>query len=124
MQTDEELLILFQQDGDQNALASLYLRYTDLLYGVCLKYLSDAESAKDATMNLYTELVQKLPYQQISHFKSWLYVVAKNYCLMQLRSRGKHRTVELQLNDVQSEEFVHLDSVLEKEAELKKLKNV
>lgn len=122
-QTDEELLSLFQQDGDQNALASLYLRYTDLLYGVCLKYLSDAEAAKDATMNLYTELLQKLPYQQITHFKSWLYVVAKNYCLMQLRSRSKHRTVELQLHDVQSDEFLHLDSVLEKEAELKKLEN-
>ncbi len=120
-QTDEELLRQFQQDGDQNALAAWYLRYTDLLYGVCLKYLSDAEAAKDATMNLYTELLHKLPHQQISNFKGWLYVVAKNYCLMQLRSSRKHQTVELQLNDVQSEEFVHLDSVLEKEAELKKL---
>ena len=122
-QTDEELLIQFQQDGDQNALASLFLRHKDLLYGVCLKYLSEAEAAKDATLSLYTELLQKLPYQQISNFRSWLYVVAKNYCLMQLRNSRKHRTVELQLHDVQSDDFVHLDSVLEKEAELKKLEN-
>ncbi len=120
-QTDEDLLLLFQQDGDQNALATLYLRYSELLYGVCLKYLSDAEAAKDAAMNLYTELLQKLPYQQISNFKSWLYVVAKNYCLMQLRSSRKHRTVELGPQDVQSDDFVHLDAILEKEAEFKKL---
>lgn len=120
-QSDEELLASFQQSGDQNTLASLYLRYSELVYGVCLKYLSDAETAKDAVMNIYTELLKKLPYQQVSNFKSWLYVFAKNHCLMQLRSSNRMRTVEFQPEVVQSEEFMHLDSVLEKEAEFKKL---
>lgn len=119
-QTDEELLISFQQNGDQNTLASLYLRYSELVYGVCLKYLSEAETAKDAVMNIYTELLKKLPYQQIITFKSWLYVFVKNYCLMQLRS-NKMRTVEFQPDIVQSEDFMHLDNVLEKEAQFKKL---
>ena len=120
-ETDEALLLLFQQSGNQDVLATLYLRYTDLVYGVSLKYLADAEDAKDAVMNIYSELLQKLPYQQINHFKSWLYVVAKNHCLMQLRSNNKMRTVELQPANVQSEGFMHLDVVLEKEAEFKKL---
>ena len=121
LQSDEELLAAFQQTGDQGTLASLYLRYSELVYGVCLKYLSDAETAKDAVMTIYTELVQKLPHQQINHFKSWLYVMAKNHCLMQLRTRSRMRTVEFQPEVVQSEEFMHLDGVLEKEAEFKKL---
>ena len=120
-ETDEVLLIRFQQSGAQETLARLYLRYTDLVYGVCLKYLSDAEAAKDAVMTIYEELLQKLPHQQIKNFSSWLYVVAKNYCLMQLRSRNKMKIVEWQPDAMQSEEFAHLDAVLEKEAEFKKL---
>ena len=120
-ETDEELLLNFQQSGNQDVLATLYLRYSDLVYGVCLKYLSEAETAKDAVMNIYTEMLHKLPNQQINHFKSWLYVVAKNHCLMQLRSRNKLKTVEFQPSNMQSEDLLHLDAVLEKEAEFKKL---
>ena len=58
--TDEELLAAFKENADQEMLAYLYTRYTDLLYGVCLKYLKDAEAAKDAVMNMYQELLIKL----------------------------------------------------------------
>ena len=122
-QSDEELLQSFQNSGNQDVLATLYLRYTDLVYGVCIKYLSDTEAAKDAAMSIYQELVQKLPYQQINHFKSWLYTVAKNHCLMQLRSRNKLKIVEFEPDTMQSEELLHLDAVLEKEAEFKKLEH-
>jgi RNA polymerase sigma-70 factor (ECF subfamily) len=102
-------------------LAALYLRYTDLVYGVCLKYLKDGETAKDAVMNIYTELLNKLKTHNVDNFKSWLYVVAKNHCLMQLRSSKKMMMVEFQPASMQSEDFMHLDDVLEKEQDFKKL---
>lgn len=120
-EADETLLIRFQQSGSQEVLAHLYLRYSDLVYGVCVQYFSDAEAAKDAVINIYEELLQKLPHQQINNFKSWLYVVAKNHCLMELRKSKKLKTVAFEPAAMQSEEFVHLDAVLEKEAEFKKL---
>lgn len=86
---DAELLDLFKQKGDQEVLAGLYLRYSDLVYGVCLKYLGEAEEAKDAVMNIYQELREKLPRHEVQHFKSWLYVLAKNHCLMLLRAAKK-----------------------------------
>ena len=119
--TDEELLNAFKNNADQQMLAALFLRYTDLVYGVCLKYLKDAESAKDAVMNIYQELLVKLQTNEVQQFKSWLYVVAKNHCLMQLRKEKKMITVEFTPTVMQSENFEHLDSVLEKENELKKL---
>jgi RNA polymerase sigma-70 factor (ECF subfamily) len=119
--TDEELLIKFKKDYDQQMLAQLYLRYTDLVYGVCMKYLKDAEAAKDAVMNIYQELLTKLQMHDVDQFKSWLYVVAKNHCLMQLRKEKKMVTVEFTPTVMQSEDFTHLDDVLEKENELKKL---
>lgn len=118
---DEELLSLYKKNADQQTLATLYLRYTNLVYGVCLKYLKDAESAKDAVMNIYQELLTKLQTNEVQNFKSWLYVLAKNHCLMQLRKEKKMITVEFTPAVMQSENFEHLDSVLEKESELKKL---
>jgi RNA polymerase sigma-70 factor (ECF subfamily) len=119
--TDDQLLGRFKQTGDQQALAELYLRYSELLYGVCLKYLEDAEEAKDAVMNIYQELLKKVPLHEIQNFKSWVYVLTKNYCLMQLRSAKKNITVSLEQHTVQSDDFSHLDSVIEKEEAFKRL---
>jgi RNA polymerase sigma factor, sigma-70 family len=120
---DEDLLKNYQSSGDQNLLAALYLRYTDWVYGACLKYLKDTEAAKDATLSIYEELIVKLKTHHVENFKSWLYVVAKNYCLMQLRKSKQHMVVELPGAVMQTEDFSHLDSVLEKENELKRLEN-
>ncbi len=119
--TDEELLQEFGQTGDQQVLADLYLRYSDLLYGVCLKYLEDAEDAKDAVMNIYQELLRKLPQHEVQNFRSWVYVLAKNHCLMQLRSAKKNITVSLEEQAVQSDDFSHLDSIIEKEEAFRRL---
>jgi RNA polymerase sigma-70 factor (ECF subfamily) len=119
--TDAKLLNIYQQDQQQDVLAQLFLRYTDLMYGTCMKYLQDEEAAKDAVMNIYHELQQKLHNQTIDNFKSWLYVVTKNHCLMQLRKNKKLPTKILDPESMQSEDFSHLESVFEKERQLDKL---
>lgn len=58
-----------------------------LVYGVCLKYFKDREESRDAVINIFEKLVTDLPNHEISYFKSWLYVVTKNHCLMVIRSR-------------------------------------
>lgn len=121
MATDETLLNDFQENENQQSLATLYLRYTHLVYGVCMKYFKNQEICKDAVMEIYQEITLKLKTHQVENFKGWLYVVAKNYCLMQLRKK-KTVTVEFDTNNfMQSEDFSHLDAILEKEKDLKKL---
>ena len=75
--TDDDLLKEYQHTKNQQTLAVLYLRYNDLVYGTCIKYLKNQETAKDAVMNIYQELVNKLHTHQVDNFKSWLYVVTK-----------------------------------------------
>jgi len=104
-------------------LAELYQRYMELVYGVCLKYLSEAEFAKDAVMNIFEELVQKLQHHEVDNFRGWLYTVAKNHCLMQLRSRKNIKITELTTVIVQTEENLHLNGELEKEDHLRKMEN-
>lgn len=83
--TDDLLLNEFRSGGDLKNLADLYGRYMHLVYGVCLKYLKGREEAKDGVMHIFEKLIQEIPRHNIENFKSWLYVVTKNYCLMQLR---------------------------------------
>ncbi|SJZ55004.1 RNA polymerase sigma factor [Sediminibacterium ginsengisoli] len=121
--SDEQLLAQYQSGGDQQVLATLYLRYTDLVYGTAMKYLKEQELAKDAVMNIYQELVRKLQQQQVTTFRSWLYVVTKNHCLMFIRKQKNSVVVEFQPDLMQSEDFSHLDEALEKEKELQKLES-
>ncbi len=118
--TDQELVRLYKQDGDIRVLAELYQRYMDLIYAVCLKYLKEEEAAKDAVMAVFEELVSKLLKHDVLHFKGWLYIVAKNFCLMQLRSQKQLHVVYDQ-DIMQLTENLHLNGVFEKEEQLNQL---
>jgi RNA polymerase sigma-70 factor (ECF subfamily) len=119
--TDKELVALYKGSGNMNTLGELYQRYMDLVYGVCLKYFKDPETAKDSVMQIFEELVSKLKKHEVENFRAWLHQVAKNHCLMQLRTPKNLKTVEFKTELVQSEENVHLNGVLEKEENFKKL---
>lgn len=119
--SDAELIAEYKQHQQQETLAQLYLRYNELVYGTCIKYLSDQEAAKDAVMNIYQELLEKLKQHKVENFKSWLYVVTKNHCLMQIRKNKKVLITEFNFQSVQTEDFSHLESVFEKERQLDKL---
>jgi RNA polymerase sigma factor (sigma-70 family) len=90
-QTDEELISIYKKTGDLEIVGVLYNRYTALTFGVCLKYLKDREESRDAVMQIFEKLIVTLKSHEVNVFKGWLYVTARNHCLMQLRSRkGKN----------------------------------
>ncbi len=119
--SDQELLDRYRETRQPTVVGVLYERYMDLVYGVCLRYLGDRELARDAVMHLFEELLEKLGRHQVDHFRAWLYQVARNHCLMQLRSAKGRRTVAIDPALVQSEDPVHLNGVWEKEQQLGRL---
>lgn len=92
--TDQELLEEFRRTGDRSWLGELLERYTLLLFGVCMKYLKDEEQAKDAVQQVFLKALTELSKYHVEYVKSWLYTIARNHCLMQLRDRGRP-TVEI-----------------------------
>ena len=84
--SDAELIMEFRSGGDLEVLGELYSRFMHLVYGVCLKYLKVREESQDAVMQIFEKLIIEIPKHNIENFRSWLHVVTKNYCLMQLRS--------------------------------------
>lgn len=111
-QSDQELVLLYRQSGDLRILGELYQRYMELVYGVCLKYLKEPEPSQDAVMQIFEELVSKLKKHEVENFRGWLHQVAKNHCLMQLRTPKNLKTIEISPLLMQNEEDVHLNGVL------------
>jgi len=97
--TDDWLLDQYRSKGDSKCLGLLFERYLHLVYGVCLKYLKDRETAKDSVMSIYELLHVKLSAAEVKNFKSWLYVVSKNHCLMHLRKKENKDTISMEFAD-------------------------
>jgi RNA polymerase sigma factor (sigma-70 family) len=91
---DEDLLIAHKESGEESYLRVLYARYLSLIYGVCLKYLKDADKAEDAVMQLFENLRIRISNYEIDNFKSWIYSVTKNYCLQILRNENDFVSVD------------------------------
>jgi RNA polymerase sigma-70 factor (ECF subfamily) len=119
--TDAELVNQYQAAGDLETLATLYQRYMEQLYGVCLKYLKEPENAQDAVMQIFEELIVKLKKHRVENFRSWLYTLARNFCLMQLRTPRNLKTVHLTEDGMYSLEEMHLNGIPEQEDNLQKM---
>lgn len=93
--SDQELLEKFYADHDNSWLGILLQRYTLLLLGVSMKYLKNEEEAKDSVQQIFLKVIQELHKYKVAYFKSWLYMVAKNHCLMRLREKQGRITAEI-----------------------------
>ncbi len=95
--TDSELLDNYRKSKDERLLGTLLDRYTLLLLGVCMKYLKDEEQAKDAVQQVFAKAIVELRKYDVTYVKSWLFMIAKNHCLMQLRNKN-HQTTALEFD--------------------------
>lgn len=93
--SDQELLEQFHASHDNEWLGILLQRYTLLLFGVCMKYLKNEEEARDSVQQIFLKVMQELGKYRVEYFKSWIYMVAKNHCLMKIRDRQGKITAEL-----------------------------
>ncbi|MFT4660072.1 MAG: RNA polymerase sigma factor (sigma-70 family) [Patiriisocius sp.] len=125
--SDDALIRSYRSFGRMNDLGILYTRYSHLIYGTCLKYSKNVETAKDLSMEIFEILVNKLKKHEVSAFKSWLYMLTKNHCLMYLRQKKKLNTVrenenyeiadnshfQLNVKLLQEDQLTHLISAID-----------
>jgi RNA polymerase sigma factor (sigma-70 family) len=117
---EAQRLSAYRQTGDVGLLGEVYAPYMEMVFGICYKYLRDEDESKDAVMQIFEKLVQDLKIHEVGNFKSWLHSVARNHCLMQLRSKRvfvgseeineENTTWDLQTNE--SEDIFTLDHQL------------
>lgn len=112
---DAYLLGKYMQSHDNYWLGILLQRYTVLVLGVCMKYLKNEEEAKDGVQQIFISLLNNIDKHHINNFKNWLYTVAKNHCLMQLRGASHFRVDELKEELLQQTRDEGLEQVEAKE---------
>jgi RNA polymerase sigma factor (sigma-70 family) len=89
--TDEEIIISYRRTGKSRFFNEIYKRYYHLVYGVCLQFLKDENNAKEALTGIFEKLYTQLRINEIAFFKTWLFSVSKNFCLMYLRTKGREQ---------------------------------
>jgi RNA polymerase sigma-70 factor (ECF subfamily) len=115
---DKQLLDKFYNEGNNYWLGILLQRYTLLLFGVCMKYLKNEEDAKDSVQQIYLKVVSELQKYKVDYFKSWLYMIARNHCLMKIRDRQGKIPVELSDELLTPEEANNKQELIEKDKTL------
>lgn len=125
--SDEELVERYRNSHETVYIGELYLRYTALVYGVCMKYFRNSAEAEDGTMQIFEKLITDLKKHHITAFKPWLHTVVKNFCMMEFRKQNKqgqlHNNLKAEAkNSVENPEVNHLQEAEDKEFVLTYLK--
>ncbi|MCF0068920.1 sigma-70 family RNA polymerase sigma factor [Dyadobacter sp. CY261] len=104
---EAERLAAYRRSGDIAVLGALYAPYMDMVFGVCFQYLRNEDDSKDAVMQIFEKLVADLKQHEVSNLKSWLHSVARNYCLMKVRSERAAAGTE-SLDDGEREFYIEM----------------
>lgn len=81
--------------GDQQALAALYDRYSDRIYSYCVSICRNPENAADAMQDTFLLAFARIgQLRDQSKLRPWLYAIARNECLRQIRATK--RTVDIE----------------------------
>ena len=118
---DKGLLQNFYSDHNNEWLGILLPRYTLLLFGVCMKYLKNEEDAKDCVQQIFLKVINELHKYKVDYFKSWIYMIAKNHCLMKLRDKGKYTTELTEKMTATEDNSIDKNQLIEKDNTLNRM---
>jgi RNA polymerase sigma-70 factor, ECF subfamily len=89
-----ETVLELARGHDPEAFAELYRRYARRVFGLCRYLLGSAETAEDATSEVFLKLQRSIgTYDGSVPFPSWLLRVASNHCIDALRRKQRERRV-------------------------------
>jgi len=125
-ESDDELIEQYRRTHNSEIVGRLFERYASFAFAICMKYVKDKEICRDLTMQVFEKLLDLLLRFEVKYFKSWLYQIVKNQCLMYLRTAKKQFKDAYQFqNDeksfMENENVLHLEEKDEKEINLNKL---
>ena len=97
--SDEKLIALFQS-GDINAYNELVERYRERLFNFVLRYFNNKEQAEDVVQDTLIKLYTHASYyKNVAKFSTWIFTIAKNNALTELRKNKRKRTESLWTED-------------------------
>jgi RNA polymerase sigma-70 factor (ECF subfamily) len=97
----EQEIVKLLKNGDKKAISLLYENYSDTLYGVILKVISDQDLAQDALQETFIKVWKKAKTYDVNKAKlfTWLYRIAYNTAIDKVRSQSNKQSKEVQIEN-------------------------
>jgi RNA polymerase sigma-70 factor (ECF subfamily) len=97
---DIELMLRFQK-GDEPAFEELVKKHTRGVLNLVYRYLGDASRSEDVAQDIFVKVYRaRMKYEPKAKFSTWLYRIAVNHCLNEIRARKAQPAVAAPINDL------------------------
>jgi len=84
-------LMLRVKRGDMAAFEALVEKYKQPVINLLYRTLHDAAEAEDLAQNVFVQVFKSAHrYKASAKFSTWLYTIARNLCLNEIRRRSRH----------------------------------
>lgn len=84
-------LMLRVKQGDHDAFAALVDKYKQAILNLAYRMLRDSTEAEDLAQNVFVQVYKSAHrYEASSKFSTWLFTIARNLCLNEIRRRSRH----------------------------------
>jgi len=104
-QDPDAALMLRVKQGDSEAFAQLVDKYKQPVMNLVYRMLRDATEAEDIAQNVFIQVHKSASrYHVSSKFTTWLFTIARNLCLNELRRRSRHPADSMEAAHPENEE--------------------
>ena len=100
--SDELKLIQEFKNGNEQAFNQLVLRYQEKIYWIVRRMIPDHDDADDITQNVFVKAYRSLKtFKGESSFYTWVYRIAINLSLNEIRRKKLRKTFSLEEEEIQ-----------------------
>ena len=98
-------LMLRVKRGDRAAFAELVGKYQQPLFNFICRTLRDDAESQDLAQNVFLQVYKsRQRYQHTAKFSTWLFTIARNLCLNEIRRRSRHPAESIEENHAEHED--------------------
>lgn len=118
---DEQLLVKQVQNGDTAAFNRLVENWHTRIYRFAYRFFADADEASEITQKTFIKTYKNVvSLDDPGKFSPWIYRIAKNLCLDELKRAGRRKSTSLeswleQTGEAESDIIAPDDLMLQKE---------
>jgi RNA polymerase sigma-70 factor (ECF subfamily) len=104
-QDPDATLMLRVREGDMVAFETLVERYKQPVINLLYRTLPDATEAEDLAQNVFIQVHKSAHrYEASARFSTWLFTIARNLCLNEIRRRSRHPAESLDLTHPENDD--------------------
>lgn len=99
-------LMLRVKRGDIRAFEELVEKYKQPVINIITRTLRDQTEAEDLAQNVFVQVFKSAHrYQATAKFSTWLFTIARNLCLNEIRRRSRHPAESLETSQSENDDL-------------------